>query len=198
MNTVLKRLIDWKEVPPDTAVLCISYLQNYYFNEILRGFCEMGNYSLKNHFSYQLSIQDVSFPKNVYEPGVIIDKCQERIKLLLTSAKTDPVQKQDSEIHSNITGQANAGKVIVLNKQTVPTKHMTQYALVAAVIEENRIMHVPKMSAFLVSGNKDDKYAVTLFPKEICLCPATGHCYHILAAKMSIGKPIEGRKHTVN
>ena len=33
---------------------------------------------------------------------------------------------------------------------------MTQFALAAAVIEENRIIHVPKMSTFLVSGTKDD------------------------------------------
>ena len=42
------------------------------------------------------------------------------------------------------------------------------------------------------------KYAVTLFPKEKCQCPATGNCCHILAAKMSIGKPMEERKSNIN
>ena len=41
MNTVVKRLVDWKEVPLHTAEHCISYLQNYNWNEILRGFCDM-------------------------------------------------------------------------------------------------------------------------------------------------------------
>ena len=30
-------------------------------------------------------------------------------------------------------------------------------------------------------------HAVTLFPKESCTCPSTTTCYHILAAKYSIG-----------
>ena len=47
------------------------------------------------------------------------------------------------------------------------------------------------MSAFMVSGTKGDKYVVSLFPNEPCQCPATGTCYHILAAELLIGKPIE-------
>ena len=31
-------------------------------------------------------------------------------------------------------------------------------------------------------------HVVTLFPKETCSCPSTTECYHILAAKMSIGQ----------
>ena len=54
------------------------------------------------------------------------------------------------------------------------------------------------MITFLVSGTYDDKYTVTLFPKEKCQCPASGNCYHILAAKMSIGKPIEEQKRNIN
>ena len=34
----------------------------------------------------------------------------------------------------------------------------------------------------------DKPQVVTLFPKEHCSCPATSKCYHILAAKLSIGK----------
>ena len=43
------------------------------------------------------------------------------------------------------------------------------------------------MQTFVVEGSRGDKYAVTLFPKEKCQCPSTGECYHILAAKLSIG-----------
>ena len=43
------------------------------------------------------------------------------------------------------------------------------------------------MGAFMVQGSKGSKYAVTLFPKENCQCPSTGECYHIIAAKISIG-----------
>ena len=34
----------------------------------------------------------------------------------------------------------------------------------------------------------DQPHVVTLFPKESCLCPSTNTCYHILAAKLSIGE----------
>ena len=34
MNTVIKRLMKWKEAQLDTIVLCLSYLQNYYWNEL--------------------------------------------------------------------------------------------------------------------------------------------------------------------
>ena len=52
MNTVIKCLMKWKEAPLDTVVLCLNYLQNYYWNEILRAFCDMGNYAFKENFAY--------------------------------------------------------------------------------------------------------------------------------------------------
>ena len=104
--------------------------------------------------------------------------------------ESNPAGKQECVINSN-EGQCNSAEIHELDTKQEPGKPLTQYALAAAVIEENHIIHIPKMSAFLVSGTKDDKYAITLFPKENCQCPATGHWYHILVAKMSIGKPIE-------
>ena len=50
MNNVIKRLIDWKEVPVDVAVLSFFDLQNYYWNECLRRLCSTGNYRLKSQF----------------------------------------------------------------------------------------------------------------------------------------------------
>ena len=44
------------------------------------------------------------------------------------------------------------------------------------------------MGVFIVEGSKGDKYAVTLFPKSTCQCPSTGICYHIIAARLSIGQ----------
>jgi hypothetical protein len=52
---------------------------------------------------------------------------------------------------------------------------------------------VPTRGAFIVQG-RSGKYCVTLFSKESCQCPSTTTCFHILAAKMSIGQePIEKR-----
>ena len=37
VNTVLKRMQEWKEMPVDTAVLSLYHLQAYYWNEWQRG-----------------------------------------------------------------------------------------------------------------------------------------------------------------
>ena len=65
------------------------------------------------------------------------------------------------------------------------------------VLQDNTITLVPTMGAFMVQGSKGSKYAVTLFPKENCQCP-TGECYHIIAAKMSIGYNTTQEKKTIN
>jgi hypothetical protein len=50
----------------------------------------------------------------------------------------------------------------------------------------NLITLVPQQGAFIINGQKW-KYCVTLFAKETCQCVSTSTCYHIVAAKMSIG-----------
>lgn len=51
------------------------------------------------------------------------------------------------------------------------------------------------MKCFVVKGSRDNKYAVTLFPKETCNCPSTSRCRHILSAMMAIGlEPGEDKK----
>ena len=51
------------------------------------------------------------------------------------------------------------------------------------------------MKCFVVKGSRDNKYAVTLFPKETCNYPSASRCRHILSAMMAIGKePGEDKK----
>ena len=50
----------------------------------------------------------------------------------------------------------------------------------------------------MVDGSRGDKYAVSLFPNEKCQCPSTGTCYHILAAKISVGFPNKDDKRILN
>ena len=64
---------------------------------------------------------------------------------------------------------------------------MSQFPLVKAIIQNKGVIHVPEMQCFLVKGTKDARYAVQLFSKQTCRCPSTSQCYHIVAAKMSIG-----------
>ena len=46
MHSLIKRLTDWKEKALDSIVLSFYHLQNYYVNELLRGFCGLGNLTL--------------------------------------------------------------------------------------------------------------------------------------------------------
>jgi hypothetical protein len=64
-------------------------------------------------------------------------------------------------------------------------------------VENNLITLVPQQGAFIVNGQKG-KYCVTLFPKETCQCVSTSTCYHILAAKMSIGLEAIQKNRVVN
>ena len=54
------------------------------------------------------------------------------------------------------------------------------------MIEENRISMDVKLHTFTVLVF-ERPHVVTLFPKETCSCPSTSPCYHILAAKLSVG-----------
>merc|ERR1711872_438811 len=58
---------------------------------------------------------------------------------------------------------------VILQRKDNP---YSQLYLARCVIRENRINLVPAQYAFMVSNdNRKRKYAVTLFPKEICNCP---------------------------
>lgn len=52
-------------------------------------------------------------------------------------------------------------------------------------------------SIFVVEGSKTNVHAVSLKPKESCTCPATRTCYHILAARLMEGQPLEERQGTL-
>jgi hypothetical protein len=51
-NSVLKRLLQWKEAPVDSFVLSLYHLQVYYYNEIKRGLCQIGNFQLCPEFAH--------------------------------------------------------------------------------------------------------------------------------------------------
>ena len=56
-----------------------------------------------------------------------------------------------------------------------------------SIIENGCISHNHKLGVFTVVGTSGNPHAVKLFPKESCTCPSTSQCYHILAARISVG-----------
>ena len=73
----------------------------------------------------------------------------------------------------------------------------SQQSLARFIEENNLITLVLQQGAFIINGQKG-KYCVTLFPKETCHCVSTSTCYHILAAKMSIGLETIQKNRVVN
>jgi hypothetical protein len=73
----------------------------------------------------------------------------------------------------------------------------SQQSLARFIVENNLITLVPQQSAFIVNGQQG-KYCVTLFPNETCQCVSTSTCYHVLAAKMSIGLEAIQKNRVVN
>ena len=65
-------------------------------------------------------------------------------------------------------------------------------------MEQKKVTAVPERKSFVVEGSRGDSYSVKLFPYEKCQCPSTNTCYHIIAAKMSIGMDTKDAKGKVN
>ena len=74
---------------------------------------------------------------------------------------------------------------------------MLQKSLARYVIDNGGVTHVPQCEAFVVNGNNDRKYCVTLNPEK-CQCPSSSTCYHIIAVKMFVGLPVNDVPREVN
>ena len=73
---------------------------------------------------------------------------------------------------------------------------LSQEARARKLIEDGEIVHNAQLKVFTVSDSLGHHYVVTLHPKESCTCPAKKGCYHIIAAKMSIGMALEPKETT--
>ena len=161
LNTVLKNLQEWQESPPDCMILALNYLQSYYRMEIMRGVHGTGNYHLHAQFK-NLSNEPPFTEEVVYSPAEIVQRI-----------KTKSFESSDGNSYLSST-QA----VIKPTSQIERAQH---------VIAERKISFDPSLKTFTVLGSGDKPQAVKLFPKETCTCVSTVQCYHILAAKLSIG-----------
>ena len=176
LNYVLKQLQQWREAPIDCMVLALHHLHSYYLIEIARGQNGMGNYHL--HPQFVDIIDTVPFPSSpIYSPEEIVS----RIRGQLT--KSTPYT-EGSSIPSIETGTTTNMEKPQLSSQS--GGQLSQRDRAMRVIADNRISMDSKLHTFTVLGS-ERPHVVTLFPKETCSCPSTSSCYHILAAKMSIG-----------
>ena len=162
LNCLLKHLCAWKECPVDCMVLAFYHLQCYYELEITRGQHNMGNYHL--HACFTGMFDDQSIPQIiVYSPEDIVK--QLKGELVSNLSTNSCVQDTTQQRHGQIASQESRAK---------------------RLLEEGKVVHNPSLKVFTVMGT-DRPHAVTLFPKETCTCPSTVRCYHIMAARMSVG-----------
>ena len=165
-NAVIKRVVDRKEVALDNMVLILFYLQNFFYNEILRGFCCLGNFRLKSkHANFRRSISDTVFPFMMSNPDTVVEAVME-------------------------------AKAMAPKEPSINSDCRSQLSLARMVINNNRISCVAEKSVFLVQGSKGNHYSVTLFPEEFCPCLSKGTCYHIIACRLAVGMPpgVSGRR----
>ena len=74
LNCVLKRLMNWREVPIDTLLLALDQLQAHFQYQVLSAICDTGDYHLKQE--YRALLQDpsqINFPPNVKTPSQIFE-----------------------------------------------------------------------------------------------------------------------------
>ena len=65
-----KRVFNHQEVKIDQTVLSLYFLQNYYLKEIMRGYCNLGEWNLKL-FHLRKLISNVDFPKDAISPDEV-------------------------------------------------------------------------------------------------------------------------------
>ena len=74
---------------------------------------------------------------------------------------------------------------------------MTAYERATNILNSGKISFDTKLSVFTVQGTNEPRL-VKLFPKPSCSCRSSTSCYHILAAKMSLGINEEVPKRPLN
>ena len=169
LNHVLQSLEGWHGLPLDCLMLSFYYLQGYYLSEISCGQNGLGTFHV--HASFKNCFGSLPIlPVKVYKPEEIVARVKGEIR--------ETNEEQDIE-----------------NNHELPNA-LSQEARARKRIEDGKIVHNAQLKVFTVSGSSGHHYVVTLHPKESCTCPAKKGCYHIIAAKMSIGMALEPKETT--
>ena len=171
LNYVLKQLVEWREAPIDCMALALYNLQGYYNIEISRGKRNLGNYNLHSRFS-SIAAMEAELPFNsdhqIYHPKEIV----QRIKGKCTMANVGVSESMSDK------------------KEDRCLEQLTQKERARCVVEQRKISLDSNLRTFTVMGT-NKPHVVTLHPKESCSCASSTSCYHILAAKLSIGVTCE-------
>lgn len=95
-------LQNWREVPVDAIILSLYYLRAYYFNEIQRGLCGLGNYQLLEQFSIARLDPDNIITMSVYSPDItvskVLEKREQKVSMQDMQIEDQLLKKEDEEM----------------------------------------------------------------------------------------------------
>ena len=178
MNAVLHRLQNWKQVPLDIICYSLFQLSCFYQREIERAFHQCGSWEVRGEFSFLCRDPSMmpTLPK-VINPQEIVAR-----------AKGDMIsQLNDSNDDDNDSDNGDSA----INHTIKSTSLTTQLGLAYEAVRNKRVSLVNSGCWMVIGTDASTPYAVRLFPKESCTCPAAGLCYHVLACKLMIGQKID-------
>ena len=174
LNFTIKQLQEWRESPIDSMVLAMYYLQMYYKVEIMRGKNNLGKYHLHSQYS-NITVSQCIPVCNAYTPEEIVQRIRGDLQVSDTKSLELASATDDCDFQY--------------------PKHLTQKERARKVIELEKITFDPSFHTFTVVGtDRETPNLVKLFPKQTCSCPSTSECYHIIAAKLSIGLESQSEK----
>ena len=151
-NALLKRLQNWREVPVDAIILSLYYLHAYYFNEIQRGLCGLGNYQLLEQFSIARLDPDNIITMSVYPPDQIVSKILEK--------REQKVSMQDMQIEDKLLKNEDDEEMEVQDVETTKPNESLDEQL--EDIEEQQI----KIEHQSISQSARARYIIYI----ICSC----------------------------
>ena len=182
MNAVLHSLQQWKQVPLDVICVSLFHLSCYYQREITRAHHLCGTWHLKEEFSYlQRDASLMPFLPKTIDPKEIVTKAREY---------TLESFKENCNTNSDAVLTDDPPSTRLVNTKQKP-KGSSQLALAQEALSDNRVT-LTDNGCWIVRGTDNETpYAVRLFPKEFCSCPAIKMCYHIIACKLKIGQDVD-------
>jgi len=203
-NFVLKKLNNWKECPVDAMVLTLFRLAQYHIVEIHRGRCGLGNYVLRPG-QQQLDISSLT-SQSVVSPEDIVDNIRHghlqptaEGASTVTSDASATASTSSSPSQSTSTAQSviAASEAQQSSQEALDWSQLTAIERASHVIQHDRISLNTKLAVFSVIGSSEP-HVVRLFPSASCSCPAKVNCYHLLAARMSVGLTEENVRRPLN
>ena len=196
-NSVLKRLQQYKEVPVDVMAMSLFRLSQFHMCEIQRGHAGNGNYMLRSGIARVTTDADHADPGS---PSSIVDRLIDAAQPPPAAADSTVLTQSDSQATNSHTVSEDESTDLPVATAEMPAGEsaaLTVRERAAAVVNNGKIELNCKLGVFTVIGTTDPR-VVRLFPQASYSCAADAACYHVTAARMSVGLVDEPQARRIN